>query len=581
MFTLPSAARRGSDASPPRRPRSWLRAALIGTALAATIPAPAQARSVLEIGILRSDGAVFTKHDGIGAPWAYEVGEAKSFALDDRGTVSFVRTDGAHFSKALGANWVALNQDAPNAKAIAGGGYLGVITANGQFRARASYLTGSPFQLTMQNGAVDASLSTNRVGVVLDNRQLFTKEGGLGASWVFQVNGALETHVTDTRIGARLDNGELWVKEGSQYAQWQLIASDATSFAIDGNRIAYINRSKQLFVKEGAVNAPWLFEVGGAVQGDLAGDVIGALLDNGEVWAKQGILGAPWQNVLQADGKAIDFSRYDVPDAPAPTPSPAADVTLARIRGAANDATALAIYNALPPAERAAVDARATALRTGETVLRDIASQQLYDYTDGQKRRLADTAVRSLYQTALGASTRATPGELATITSGSDLTKTSYDDPNIATQLGTNDWSLKDTDGISTYSANNEVQAIGTLLWKRHKGIFQSYRALGIFQDGSVIAKKPVKCITARIYWGWWTLDLSGNPGRGSESVLVGTSCTSNGLAGYPTAMGLKNFSKARGLLTDMRLEVCYRDSSTGTAKACDSQNAHFDYTTR
>lgn len=411
-----------STQRPPRGARSRLRAArraaLIGAGLAAVVAPTADARSILHIGILRSDGVVFSKHDGIGAPWRYEVAEAKNIALDGRGSVSFVRTDGAHWNKQLGQDWEALNTDVPSTRAVAGGGYLGVINTQKQFRARATVLNGQPFQLTMQAGAVDASLSSNRVGVVLDNQQLYTKEGGLGAGWVFQLGGALDTEVTNNRIAARLNNNELWVKEGSQYDQWQLIATDASSFSLDGNRIAYINQSKQLFVKEGGVQAPWVFEVGGAVQGDLAGDVIGALLDNGEVWAKQGGLGAPWQNVLQRDGVAIDFSNYEAADPPAP----AFDVdAFIRSFRATTEAEAVRLYGMLSQADRDAVDAR-LASTTAEGRLHRAAGQPaVYLFENGAKSWITSPEAATDWGYDLGSQLRTTAGALARLANSENI----------------------------------------------------------------------------------------------------------------------------------------------------------------
>ncbi len=81
--------------------------------------------------------------------------------------------------------------------------------------------------------------------------------------------GATSATASDGRLGALLNNNELWVKDGNYGAQWTQIATGAKSFSMDGNRIGYLTTAGVAYGKEGnSLTSPWI-NIGPAGQQSL------------------------------------------------------------------------------------------------------------------------------------------------------------------------------------------------------------------------------------------------------------------------------------------------------------------------
>ena len=139
-----------------------------------------------------------------------------------------------------------------------------------------------------RGGAQAIALDGDRIVVLGNDGGIAAKDTPLG-EWVFLGGGVAQIAAGGNRIGMVAQDGGVQVKEG-MYGDWVVIIGGAKAIALSGNRIAVLLQDGRVFAKDG-IYGDWVFEGGGAQAVALDGNRIGVLRTDGGLIAKEGLSG--------------------------------------------------------------------------------------------------------------------------------------------------------------------------------------------------------------------------------------------------------------------------------------------------
>jgi hypothetical protein len=298
-----------------------LLALLLGGLLLSSVGAASASASNGRIGALLNNGELWAKDGDYGAPWTQIATGAKSFSMDGN-RIGYLTTAGVAYGKegnSLTSAWTYIGP--PGQKSIAVGAYpprtMVVNPADDLYVQQGPYAT-APGGTYLAGRVGRTAAADGRLAFVnTDSIALRTEEGPLsGANWIFQLYGSTEIALSGHRIVTLLNNGELWAKQGSQDDQWYLLRTGVAHMAASGTRVAAIDTNSKLYVMDkwsisSVTSADWLYEITAATDVALDNDRIGVVLNNGELWIKEGSLSAPW--IFEVNGAVkVDLAHRDV-----------------------------------------------------------------------------------------------------------------------------------------------------------------------------------------------------------------------------------------------------------------------------
>jgi hypothetical protein len=329
-------------------------AVLAATLLTSSIVTAHASASNGRIGALLTNNELWAKDGDFGAQWTQIATNASSFSMDGS-RIGYLTTAGVPYAKddaSLTAPWNVLGP--AGQKSLAVGAYppraMIVNPADDLYVQEGSPLAapaGTPGGIYVAGRVGPISAADGRLAFAnTDSTAMRTEEGprsGDGAAWTFQLFGSTEIALSGNRIVTLLNNGQLWAKQGPQGATWYPLRDNVVDMAASGNRVAAIDADGKLYVMDKAAissvtSSDWTLELAGATDVALDNDRIGAVLNNGELWLKEGGLADQW--IFELNGAVkVDLSHRDVTgpsisasgplhDAPNPLTGAALNLTL-------------------------------------------------------------------------------------------------------------------------------------------------------------------------------------------------------------------------------------------------------------
>jgi len=149
--------------------------------------------------------------------------------------------------------------------------------------------------------------SSDRIGVIDDNNNLYVKEG-VGGAWVLEASNVASFKLSPHRIAVVGADGNLAVKEGSLHAPWVIVGGAGVDYAISDTLIA-VQVGSDLIAKVGALNATWQTILNPIQSFKIsAGNHIAARMVDGSIVAQWGPVGAGWVTVTSGG------DQYEITD---------------------------------------------------------------------------------------------------------------------------------------------------------------------------------------------------------------------------------------------------------------------------
>lgn len=287
-----------------RKPARLRMLALVAVLLGVLLTAASALASDGRIGALLNNNELWSKDGNYGAQWTQIATGAKSFSMAGN-RIGYLTTAGVAYGKegdSLTSPWT--NIGPAGQKSLVVGAYpprtMIVNPADDLYVQEGPYAT-APGGVYLAGRVGPIAAADGRLAFAnTDSTAMRTEEGPLsGANWNFQLFGSTEIALSGHRIVTLLNNGQLWAKQGTQSDQWYLLRTGVAHIAASGTRVAAIDIDGKLYVMDKATissvtSSDWWYEVTGATDVALDNDRIGVVLNNGELWIKEGGLGDQW-----------------------------------------------------------------------------------------------------------------------------------------------------------------------------------------------------------------------------------------------------------------------------------------------